>query len=65
MADEAEAGKGQIVLTEDTVVLSLSPENQKNLKRCIDRGKVKITIEEIPTSKLPHIKRNGGGTTVD
>ena len=65
MAEKPQGEHGQVVVTDGTIVLSLSPENQKNLKKCVEKGKLKITMDEIPMSKLPHIKANGGGTTID
>jgi len=62
----AEAKKpGEMIVTEETIMLSLSPADQEKLKKCVERGKLRIGFAEVPVTKLPLIKRLAGGTTID
>jgi len=57
----AEAKKpGEMIVTEETIMLSLSPADQEKLKKCVERGKLRIGFAEVPVTKLPLIKRLAG-----
>ena len=63
MAEEKKSG--EMIITEDTIVVSLSSADQEKLKKCLERGKLRMGFAEIPVTKLPLIKRLAGGTTID
>lgn len=57
----AGAGKsGNIVFTENAIVISLSPADQKKVKQCLAKtGKITFSIKEHSATKLPQILDNG------
>jgi hypothetical protein len=63
MADVKKSG--EMIVTQETIMVSLSQADQEKLKKCLERGKLKMTFAEIPVTKLPLIKRLAGGTTID
>ena len=63
MADAKKSG--EMIVTEGTIMVTLSDADQDKLKKCLERGKLKMTFAEIPVTKLPLIKRLAGGTTID
>ena len=63
MADVKQSG--EMIVTQETIMVSLSQADQEKLKKCLERGKLKMTFAEIPVTKLPLIKRLAGGTTID
>jgi hypothetical protein len=63
MADAKKTG--EMIVTQETIMVSLSQADQEKLKKCLERGKLKMTFAEIPVTKLPLIKRLAGGTTID
>jgi hypothetical protein len=56
---------GEMIITQETIMVSLSSADQEKLKKCIERGKLRMGFAEIPVTKLPLIKRLAGGTTID
>jgi hypothetical protein len=56
---------GEMIVTEETIMVSLSSADQEKLKKCVERGKLRLGIAEIPITKLPLIRRLAGGTTID
>lgn len=51
---------GKIVVTEDTIVISLSAAEKRKAVRCLQKsGKITFSVEEHSVTKLPSILDNG------
>jgi hypothetical protein len=51
---------GKIIVTEDAIVISLSPAEKRKAQRCLARtGKITFSVKEHSITKLPQILENG------
>lgn len=57
---KATASAGRIIVTEDAIVISLSPAEKRKAQKCLQKtGKITFSIKEHSVTKLPQILDNG------
>ena len=53
-------GTGNIVFTEDAIIISLNATDKRKIKQCLAKsGKITFSIKEHSATKLPQILDNG------
>lgn len=53
---KASKGKNRVVLTDDTLVVTLTSENRKAMQACLKRsGKIVLQLKQIEVTTLPGI----------
>ena len=54
------ASSGKIIVTEEAIVISLSPAERRKAQRCLAKsGKITFAVKEHSITKLPQILENG------
>jgi hypothetical protein len=60
MASKKSASGGDIIFTENAIVINLSPAEKRKAMQCLKKsGKITFSVKEHSVTKLPQILENG------